>query len=452
MAYIKLSHVFLLLAFIYVTFCEEMSEQSKMQPTQHSHSHSHNHHLPHRMHSGENWLHSFAWNVIGYSVILIPAFFIMRMIKTSNFNEREGQGFMFRLIQCCVFGVTKETATVAPASIFRCFTGTTSSAVATKLIFCTTGLQVSYLTWGVLQEKVMTQKYGVGDEAVHFENSEFLVFMNRIVALVVAATYVFFTGPNWSGPFYKFSFSSLSNICSSWCQYEALKFVSFPTQVLGKASKMIPVMLMGKFVSKKTYQYYEYLVAVMISIGVSLFLMSTASDKHHSAATTVPGIVLMLGYMGFDSFTSNWQSKLFKEYKVSSMQMMFNVNAFSVLFTSAPLLLSGGMFYAVSFMMKYPSFFSHVVVISLTSATGQLFIFYTIGEFGPLVFTIIMVTRQMFSILLSCLIYRHVLSAQAIFGVTIVFMALFLQIYAKHRISQKKQQQQITTREGSDMA
>ena len=187
------------------------------------------------------------------------------------------------------------------------------------------GLQISYLTWGVLQEKVMTTKYGEGDHAKHFHNSEFLVFMNRVIAWFVAGAYILWHGGKWNGPFYKFSFSSLSNICSSWCQYEALKYVSFPTQVLGKTCKMIPVMLMGKFVSKKTYQYYEYLVAVMISVGVSIFLLSSAGDKHTSAETTFSGFVLMIGYMMFDSFTSNWQAQLFKDYTVSSMQMMFNM-------------------------------------------------------------------------------------------------------------------------------
>lgn len=285
----------------------------------------------------------------------------------------------------------------------------------------------------------MTQKYGDGENAVHFQNSEFLVFMNRIFAFMVAGTYLKMTkSGQWNGPFYRYSFTSLSNICSSWCQYEALKFVNFPTQVLGKASKMIPVMIMGKFVSKKTYQYYEYVVAAMISIGVSLFLTATAGDKHSSTVTTVSGIVLMVGYMGFDSFTSNWQSHLFNEYKIPSMQMMFNVNCFSSMFTLVPLVISGGLFHALAFIRDHPDFGTHVFIISLTSVTGQLFIFYTIAEFGPLVFTIIMVTRQMFSILLSCIIYGHVLTQQAILGVLVVFLALWLQVYAKYRIKQKK--------------
>lgn len=300
----------------------------------------------------------------------------------------------------------------------------------------------------------MTTKYGEGNDAVNFHDSEFLVFMNRIIAFFVAGIYIFTTGPNWSGPFYRFSFASLSNICSSWCQYEALKYVNFPTQVLGKASKMIPVMIMGKFINKKSYQKYEYIVAVMISIGVSMFLLATSADKHTNVETTFVGFLLMIGYMGFDSFTSNWQSQLFSEYNLSSVQMMFNVNCFSCIFTLVSLAISGAFFRSVAFMMEHPDFMVHVSIISITSTTGQLFIFYTIAEFGPLVFTTIMVTRQMLAILLSCIIYNHVLTAQATLGVIVVFVALFLQVYVKYRIKQKEKQRQqaIATRQGSDMA
>lgn len=39
-------------------------------------------------------------------------------------------------------------------------------------------------------------------------------------------------------PLYKFAFSSVSNIVSSVSQYEALKYVSFPTQVVAKPCTM----------------------------------------------------------------------------------------------------------------------------------------------------------------------------------------------------------------------
>jgi adenosine 3'-phospho 5'-phosphosulfate transporter B2 len=38
---------------------------------------------------------------------------------------------------------------------------------------------------------------------------------------------------------------------------------------------------------------------------------------------------------------------------------------------------------------------------------GQLFIFYTLKKFGPVVFTIIMTIRQMLSMIISCVIFGH---------------------------------------------
>jgi adenosine 3'-phospho 5'-phosphosulfate transporter B2 len=42
-----------------------------------------------------------------------------------------------------------------------------------------------------------------------------------------------------------------------------------------------------------------------------------------------------------DSFTSNWQSKIFKDHAPSSMMMMAVVNLFSSSFTLASLFLGG---------------------------------------------------------------------------------------------------------------
>lgn len=42
--------------------------------------------------------------------------------------------------------------------------------------------------------------------------------------------------PLAAAPLYKFSYCSVSNIVSAWSQYEALKYVGFPTQVSCRAS------------------------------------------------------------------------------------------------------------------------------------------------------------------------------------------------------------------------
>jgi adenosine 3'-phospho 5'-phosphosulfate transporter B2 len=73
----------------------------------------------------------------------------------------------------------------------------------------------------------------------------------------------------------------------------------------------------------------------------------------------------------------------------------------------------------------------HQVVLSITSAVGQLFIFYTIKEFGPVIFTIFMTTRQIFSLFLSCILFAHSLSALSWIGASIVFSVVFYRIKRK---------------------
>lgn len=281
----------------------------------------------------------------------------------------------------------------------------------------------------------MTKEY----DGEKFTNSQFLVFVNRILAVVIAGLYISTTNQRrHKAPFYKYSFSSISNTLSSWCQYEALKFVSFPTQVLSKASKVIPVMLMGKVVSNRTYPAHEYFTAGLLSVGVGMFLLAAdpSAKKDHTTETTVAGVIILVGYMAFDSFTSNWQSEVFRTYKVSSVQMMFGVNLFSCILTIGSLLFRGVFFSSLSFLLTHSDFAFHVSLISVCSAVGQLFIFHTIEAFGPLIFTLIMTTRQALSILLSCLFYSHELTLQALLGVGIVFLALFLRVYFKS--TQKK--------------
>ncbi|XP_064600993.1 adenosine 3'-phospho 5'-phosphosulfate transporter 1-like [Liolophura sinensis] len=391
------------------------------------------------------WLLRLMLNLLGYATVVVPAALLIRHLKKIKYNETAGPGFLPNLVKLCVFGKDHEKAAVVEETSKAAESNPTERSLWHSfllLVVCFVGLQTSYLTWGVLQERIMTTEYGKTDlyPGEKFTNSQFLVFMNRILAFVLALFVIILRHqPKHTAPLYKYSYSSFSNIMSSWCQYEALKFVSFPTQVLAKASKIIPVMLMGKVISKKSYEYYEYLTAAMISMGVSLFLLTSGDvTKKNDNVTTLSGVMLLLGYMIFDSFTSNWQGELFKSYKMSSIQMMAGVNLFSCLFTMTSLLEQGGFFESVVFMGRHPSIVLEICILSVCSATGQLFIFYTISQFGPVTFTIMMTVRQGLAIFLSCIIYHHPMTVAGFVGVLIVFAAMFLRIYAgqkKRRIN-----------------
>lgn len=154
--------------------------------------------------------------------------------------------------------------------------------------------------------------------------------------------------------------------------------------------------------------------------------------------TTISGVVLLVWYIIFDSFTSNWQGGLFKQFGMSPVQMMCAVNFYSCILTVTSLLQQGAFVQSFSFMLKYPHFIIDCVLLSICSAAGQLFIFSTVSSFGPLVFAIITTVRQGLSVLLSCLIYKHHIGFVAVLGLFLVFSSILLRVYCSYRLRLKR--------------
>jgi len=118
-------------------------------------------------------------------------------------------------------------------------------------------------------------------------------------------------------------------------------------------------MLMGKLISKKTYEFYEYITAVLISVGMVLFLAGsndyikmTDNATVSSTSAGISGLLILILYMAFDSFTSNWQSELFRVYGISSFRMMAGVNLFSLLLTGVSLIQQGSFTTNLEFLLQ----------------------------------------------------------------------------------------------------
>jgi len=309
---------------------------------------------------------------------------------------------------------------------------------AMKLGICFIGLQVSYITWGIMQEKIMTTKMHATPLVPDgmFPSATFCVFSNRFLAIIVAAAVCkhLYGTLDMPAPLWYFTPCALSNTASSWSQYAALKYVSFPMQTLFKSAKVIPVMLMGKVLNGKSYSWVEYGEALAITSGVAIFGLSkdsSSSTKGAGAETEIFGLMCLTLYITTDALTSQWQDKINKAYETSTYQMMFGVNCSAIVITISAMILSGEIPAVLEFLAANPGAIWNNVVTAITSATGQMFIFYTIKNFGPVVFTIIMTTRQMISMTISSVLFGHSITFGSYCGAAIVFTTLFHSVYRK---------------------
>lgn len=313
----------------------------------------------------------------------------------------------------------------------------TRQEVLQKVFFCASGLIVSFCVWGLVQERILTKTY----DGQFFQNSYGLVFLSRVGGVILSGCLMYFMKIPWCDcVLWEYSFPSVANMLSSWCQYEALKYVNFPMTVLAKALKMLPIMLMGKLMNNAKYESYEYISGATVGFGLYLFLDSsehiTMQQNVFGAPENVTGamcgVVLLVLFLFFDSFTSQWQSRMFQlDKNMSPVQMMLIMNTFSAIFSFITLIHQEELQESLYFVYSHNEMVLHLLVFCISATIGQLFIFYTVKSFGAVVFAIIMSIRILFSTILSCMVYSHPINELGLLGIMIVFGATFYRIQKK---------------------
>lgn len=83
------------------------------------------------------------------------------------------------------------------------------------------------------------------------------------------------------------------------------------------------------------------------------------------------------------------------------------------------------------YLSSHPNLWQTLILFALTSAVGQLFIFYCIREFDSLVLSTITTTRKFFTIVLSIVVYPdNKLNANQWLSVAVVFVGLVIDTFS----------------------
>ncbi|KAL4179184.1 hypothetical protein AMTRI_Chr13g86020 [Amborella trichopoda] len=226
-----------------------------------------------------------------------------------------------------------------------------------------------------------------------------------------------YSGHLWrlTTPMYKYFAISISNFLTTTCQYE----------------------VWSTCIMRQGYGGQDYLLAVLVTIGCSLFILYPAagdiSQYSNGRESTVWGISLMVGYLGFDGFTSTFQDKLFKGYNMEIYNQIFYTTMCSCVISLNGLIFQGHLLQAIDFVFHRQDCFFDIVFLSTVATISQFFISYTIRILGALTFATIMTTRQLVSILLSCMWFGHPLSGKQWTGAVIMFGSLYAKSYMRNR-------------------
>jgi len=283
--------------------------------------------------------------------------------------------------------------------------------------------------------------------------------------------------------------TSITYLSAMSASNESLHYVSYPTCVLAKSSKLIPTMLVGWLVDQwrnwrrsrgsnssssgtnandghgKSINTLEWIGAALITLGILLFqyiqLQKQSSENHHGShggtnedkgdspfGLALLGLSLFMdGLLGAcqsvlkqkgeappkDSTNNNNNNIAVQYYRPpTAMETMLYINLYATFILLAASHYAGQFQRGIDMMLTNSNTKSMLLLqLNLSASLGQVFIFLTIHYFSPLTCTTITTTRKFFTLLLSVYKFGHVLNVWQWVSVGLVFGGLYLQIAAK---------------------
>ena len=188
-----------------------------------------------------------------------------------------------------------------------------------ELIVCCVGVFVSFSLFAVMQEDVYEAQGENGGE--RFSMTFFALVFERAVNALCALLAIFvFGGSGYKLPLKEIFHSGSSQMLAMAASNEALRYVSYPTQVLGKSCKMVPVMLGGLVLGGRKFSRFQYLSVAFVTFGVFLFNYGKASSSSGKSASVTEnstyGLSLIFLSLVFDAITGGLQDKVKTSTKV----------------------------------------------------------------------------------------------------------------------------------------
>lgn len=308
------------------------------------------------------------------------------------------------------------------------------------MIVIVTGIYFFFLMFGYYQEQIYHQVDPTTGKRFSF--SFFLVF-------VICASNSFFslgllllqTRGNAKKAFHVLDafilrevlFISLSYSGAMLCTNYALTHVNYPTQVLVKSAKMVPIVLGGFFVFRKTYPWYDYLSVAVVTVSLVLFNFAKAGGSSKQTESTAVGILLLCVSLFCDGLTGPRQDRLMARYtNLGPVLMMFLTNLFSTVWTGiASALIEGEQPFI--FLKHDPDALGSFAAFTVSGSLGQLFIYQSLRAFGSLYTSLFTTLRKATSTVLSVYIFGHRLTPVQWASMFSIFLTLLIQSYCSKK-------------------
>ncbi|CAG9803153.1 unnamed protein product [Chironomus riparius] len=294
-----------------------------------------------------------------------------------------------------------------------------------KLVKISVGIIASHIIMGIFQERIMKQPYinsdGISSQfALPFAYVGVQCFVYTFITVGIKLIY---DREKNETPQKYFAMPAIFFVLAPVFSNMALKWVSYPTQVVGKASKPIIVMILGVLIGRKSYRAQKYVSVIFIIFGVIMFSFKPNYQESESENLLYGNSFIGLSLV-MDGLLGALQDRMRSISKPTTLNLMLFMNAWSSLYLVFPLIITNEGIDFIHFCLTHPKIIIDLSVIVTVGTIGQFFIAQMISNFGALPLSLVMTVRKFLTVFLSVIIFGNELSIIQWIATGVIFIAL----------------------------
>jgi UDP-galactose transporter B1 len=327
-----------------------------------------------------------------------------------------------------------------------------------KFLIGAGGIYCTYIYYGLIQEKIFNTDYtGIAGQRFSYSFA-ILLFQNLFSFILAHLLNRYHYNLKNSAMDLKTELTIAGcNFGTMICANTALSFVSYPVQALMKSSKIVSILMVSLiFVSatKKKYSASQYFSGFIITLGIIIFNLFQGKHKGDKE-TSLIGLALLVVSLFCDGLIGVKQNEAKEKFKPTAFDQMESSNKWCLLFTFVFAVVSFQMGPFIFYCILYPAVMIDLIFIALLGTLGQVFIFYTIFNFSPLILSIVTTTRKFFTVIASIFFYAHPINGTQWASIALVFFGVFLEFISeqkKHSANAEKKEPKLpVTRDDVEM-
>lgn len=205
-------------------------------------------------------------------------------------------------------------------------------------------------------------------------------------------------------PLRTFGFISLLTVATMGFSNTSLSYLNYPTQVVFKSCKLIPVMIGGVLIQRKKYLLTDYIASGLLSLGLVIF---TLADVQVSPSYSPTGLVLITSALCADAVIGNVQEAVMNKFEMTTVEMVHKTYLIGSALIFILCVVTGELYPAFEFVSSQPARTAllPMTTFSVTGYVGIQFVLQIVKRYGALPAVTVTTLRKGVTMVLSFLFF-----------------------------------------------